>query len=85
MSLVGPRPRAPAEFSGYFAQAPECLLARPGLVSIWQSYKPALSDLQTEIALDRHYVSNWSARLDFALLSKIILAARNADERTYAA
>ena len=35
--------------------------------------------------LERHYVNNWSARLDFALLSKIILAARNADERTYAA
>jgi lipopolysaccharide/colanic/teichoic acid biosynthesis glycosyltransferase len=52
---------------------------------IWQSYNPPLSDQQTEIALERHYVNNWSARLDFALLSKIILAARNADERTYAA
>jgi exopolysaccharide production protein ExoY len=85
MSLVGPRPRAPAEFSDYFAQAPECLLARPGLISIWQSYNPPSSDQQTEIALERHYVSNWSARLDFALLSKIILAARNTDERKYAA
>jgi hypothetical protein len=52
---------------------------------IWQSCNPPLSDQQTEIALERHYLNNWSARLDFALLSKIILAARNADERTYAA
>jgi hypothetical protein len=44
---------------------------------IWQSYNPP--DQQTEIALERHYVNNRSARLDFALLSKIILAARNAD------
>lgn len=28
--------------------------------------------LKTEIALEPHYVSNWSARLHFALLSKII-------------
>ena len=39
---------------------------------IWQNYNPPLSDQQTEIALEPHYVSNWSARLDFALLSKII-------------
>jgi exopolysaccharide production protein ExoY len=76
MSLIGPRPRAPAEFSDYFAQAPECLFAKPGLISIWQSYNPPFGDLQTEIALDRHYVSNWSARLDFALLCKMIFAAR---------
>ena len=52
MSLIGPRPRAPAEFNDYFAQAPECLFAKPGLTSILQGYNPPLSDLQTEIALD---------------------------------
>ena len=78
MSLVGPRPRAPAEFSDYFAQPPECLLARPGLISIRHTYKRPLTDLQNEIVLDRRFVRNWSARLDFALLSKIIFAGRHA-------
>jgi len=72
MSLVGPRPRAAAELSDYFAQAPECLIARPGFISICQSYNPASSDHLTEIMLDCHCVGNWSARLDFALLGKAI-------------
>ena len=50
-----------------------------------KSYNPPLSDQKTEIAFERHYVSIWSARLDFAQLCKIILAALNADGRTYAA
>jgi len=79
MSLVGPWPRATAEFSDYFAQAPECLVARPGFINIQESYNPAFTDRQTEIVLDRHYVRNWSARLDFLLLSKAIFAIRHAD------
>jgi len=72
MSLVGPRPRVAAEFSDYFAQAPECLIARPGFISIRQSRNAALSDQLTEISLDRHYVSTWSAWLDFGLLGRAI-------------
>jgi exopolysaccharide production protein ExoY len=79
MSLVGPRPRAVAEFSDYVAQAPECLLARPGIIGLWQRDNPALSDQQAEIVLDRHYVCNWSARLDFALLGRAIFAIGRAD------
>jgi len=76
MSLIGPRPRAMAECWNHFARAPECLLARPGLISIWQSCSATCSDQRTEIALDRYYVRNWSIRLDFALLSKSIFSTR---------
>src|SRR5262245_14389560 len=65
MSLIGPRPRAESEFRDYFDQAPECLRARPGLISIWPGKVP---DQRTEIVVERCYVSNWSLRLDLAVL-----------------
>jgi exopolysaccharide production protein ExoY len=73
MSLVGPRPRAENELL-LFAQAPECLLARPGLTGMWQVYGRSRDrdNRGTEVALDRHYVRHWSMRLDFALLSNAI-------------
>jgi len=79
MSLVGPRPRAAAELSDYFAQAPDCLVARPGFISVQESYNSAFTDQQAEIVLDRHYVRNSSARLDFLLLSEAIFGIRHAD------
>ncbi len=81
MSLIGPRPRAAAEFGTYFVQAPECLLARPGLISLWPTCNRPFSEHRTEIALDRYYVSNWSMGLDFVLLGKTILAIQR-DDRT---
>jgi len=81
MSLIGPRPRAAAEVGTYFAQAPECLLARPGLISLWPTCNPPFGEHRTEIALDRYYVSNWSMGLDFVLLGKTILAIQR-DDRT---
>jgi exopolysaccharide production protein ExoY len=82
MSLIGPRPRAAAEFGDYFVRAPECLLARPGFISIGQSYRPTHADQRAEVALDRYYVRNWSMALDLALLSKAISAAAHRDDRT---
>jgi lipopolysaccharide/colanic/teichoic acid biosynthesis glycosyltransferase len=79
MSLIGPRPRAAHEFRHYFAQVPECLRARPGMISILQSYDPSLWDPRTEIALDHYYVCHWSMGLDFWILSKIIFALRRGD------
>jgi hypothetical protein len=58
---------APISFRAGVAK--RCLAIEHELIHnmrIWQSYNPPLSDQQTEIALERHYVSNWLARLDFA-------------------
>ena len=79
MSLIGPRPRAAVEFGDYFARAPECLLARPGLISIGQGFGRGFFDPRTEIALDRYYVSHWSIGLDLALLSKSIVSGHRDD------
>jgi len=74
MSLIGPRARAAAEFGDYYTQAPECQLARPGLISISETYAADLREQRTEIALDRHYVRHWSMGLDFALLRKALFS-----------
>src|SRR5262245_36724022 len=79
MSLIGPRPSAMAECWTHFARAPECLLARPGLIRIWQSCSANCSDQRTELALDRYYVRNWSIGLDFALLGKSIFSAHRGE------
>ena len=80
MSLIGPRPRAAIEIGSYFAQAPECLLARPGLISLWPTCHRVFSAHRTEIALDRYYVSNWSMALDVVLLSKSIFSIHRTEE-----
>jgi exopolysaccharide production protein ExoY len=80
MSLIGPRPRAAAEFGTYFAQAPECLLVRPGLISLWPTCNRRFSEQQTEIALDCYYVSNWSMGLDFVLVGKAIFSVHRNDK-----
>ena len=81
MSLIGPRPRAAVEFRDYSAQAPECLRARPGLISISQSCHSIFNDQRTEIARDRCYVSNWSLGLDLALLKMSAISGHRADKR----
>src|SRR5262245_30264790 len=48
MSLVGPRPRGAAEFGTYFAEAPECLLARPGLITLRPNLNPPFGERRTE-------------------------------------
>ncbi len=82
MSLVGPRPRVADEFLHSFAQAPECLLARPGLTGMWQVHGRNRDNHRTEIALDRHYVRHWSMQLDFALLNNVISAMHHEDRTT---
>src|SRR5262245_45421547 len=80
MSLIGPRPRAVTEIGSYFAQAQECLLARPGLISLRPTCHRAFSAHATEIALENYYVSNWSMVLDVVLLSKSIFSIHRTDE-----
>jgi exopolysaccharide production protein ExoY len=81
MSLIGPRARAAAEFGDDFALAPECQLARPGLISLSETYGADLGGLRGEIALDRHYVKHWSLGLDFVLLRKTLFSMQR-DGRT---
>ena len=83
MSLVGPRPIATDELLRYHAQAPEILMARPGLTGMWrQTSARSLRSHSRCVALDRYYIRHWSMRLDFALLIKALSASPHANETT---
>jgi exopolysaccharide production protein ExoY len=68
MSLIGPQPITPEHLSRYCAQAPEVLLARPGMIGACRHATRSLGCNATDIAADRHYVNHWSMRLDLKIL-----------------
>jgi len=70
MSLIGPRPITPDEFSRYHKLMPEYFTARPGLTGLWRHS----ATLSTQMALDRYYIRYWSVGLDLTLLIKAISA-----------
>src|SRR5215831_12778285 len=70
MSLIGPRPITPDEFSRYHKLLPEYFTARPGLTGLWRHS----ATLSTQMALDRYYIRYWSVGLDLTLLIKAISA-----------
>jgi exopolysaccharide biosynthesis polyprenyl glycosylphosphotransferase len=75
MSLVGPRPPIPGEVSMYDRKSRRRLSMRPGLTCTWQvSGRNEISDFQDWVALDLHYIDNWSLGRDIALLLKTIPA-----------
>lgn len=70
LSLVGPRPLAPAA-SGYTGRARHRLLVPPGLTGLWHvAGAPALTWGEM-VELDLYYVARHSARLDLAILLRL--------------
>jgi len=75
MSLVGPRPPIPGEVSMYDRKSRRRLSMRPGLTCTWQvSGRNEISDFHDWVALDLHYIDNWSLGRDLLLLLKTIPA-----------
>ena len=75
MSLVGPRPPIPGEVSLYDRKSRRRLSMRPGLTCTWQvSGRNEIADFQDWVALDLHYIDNWSLLKDIALLVRTIPA-----------
>jgi exopolysaccharide biosynthesis polyprenyl glycosylphosphotransferase len=75
MSLVGPRPPIPGEVSLYDRKSRRRLSMRPGLTCTWQvSGRNEIADFQDWVALDLHYIDNWSLLRDIALLVRTIPA-----------
>lgn len=68
MSLVGPQLIAPENAQCRCAQAPEVLLARPGVTGMWRHAPRSLRTHATTTALDRHYVLHWSMWLDLKIV-----------------
>ncbi|MFE4575170.1 sugar transferase [Streptomyces chartreusis] len=74
MSLVGPRPPLPEEVAQYNEVELRRLGVKPGLTGLWQvSGRSDLSWDET-VALDLHYVDNWSPAVDLGILSRTLRA-----------
>ena len=72
MSVVGPRPALPREVNQYDSLYERRLIAKPGLTGPWQVGGRSDLDLQTSIALDLNYLSNWSFSGDLLLIFKTV-------------
>lgn len=71
MSLVGTRPPTVEEFSQYQMHHKARLGIKPGLTGMWQvSGRSDVKDFEDVVALDTHYISQWSIGLDFKILAK---------------
>lgn len=72
MSLVGPRPALAAEVALYPHEGHRRHRVRPGLTGLWQV--SGRSDLGSEqaLALDLHYVANWSLGKDISILVRTV-------------
>jgi exopolysaccharide production protein ExoY len=72
MSFVGPRPIVDAEVPKYGAFITHYLAARPGLTGPWQISGRNDVAYATRVALDRHYVEQWSLWRDLAIIARTV-------------
>ena len=72
MSLVGPRPPIPREYSKYELEHLCRLDVTPGVTGLWQVSARQDPSFESYIELDRNYVNNWSLWLDCQILWKTI-------------
>lgn len=74
MSLVGPRPITEDEMSHYGAVIQDYVRTRPGLTGLWQVSGRNDLSYETRVALDQHYLLNWSFWLDLQIIFRTIPA-----------
>ena len=79
MSCVGPRPVVTEELQRYGCHAGEYLRTRPGLTGLWQVTGRSSTDYASRVALDSHYVKNWSPWLDIVILCRTVFAVMRVD------
>jgi len=73
MSLVGTRPPTVSEFEQYQTHHRARLGTKPGITGMWQvSGRSDIKDFEDIVALDTHYISQWSLALDIKILVKTI-------------
>ena len=70
MSVVGPRPRLPFEFSLDDPRVQRRLSVKPGLAGLWQVSGRAKLDFDEALALDLQYIETWSFTTDLKLIFK---------------
>lgn len=74
MSLVGPRPQREGEVALYDHTARRRLRVRPGMTGLWQVSGRSNLSWEEAIALDMHYVENWSLVGDLQILVRTVRA-----------
>ena len=73
MSIVGPRPRRPHEFSMDNKAVARRMSVKPGLAGLWQVSGRAKLDFDEALAIDLKYIENWSFWLDLKLIGRTFL------------
>jgi exopolysaccharide biosynthesis polyprenyl glycosylphosphotransferase len=73
MSLVGPRPPLPGEYSQYQLEHLKRLQVLPGITGLWQVEARQDPSFENYINLDAQYVEHWSLWLDFTILMKTVI------------
>ena len=73
MSLVGPRPAGPKEWSQYEEWQKRKLSVTPGITCLWQiNGRNEIHEFDDWVKLDLEYIDNWSLWLDFKILLQTI-------------
>jgi len=73
MSLVGPRPPIPSEVELYEAHHYARFDVKPGITGPWQvAGRNQITDFEKIIALETHYIREWSLLSDIAILLRTV-------------
>jgi exopolysaccharide production protein ExoY len=72
MSVVGPRPIVAEELVRYGDWAGNLLAVRPGVTGHWQVSGRNDTTYDERVALDMHYLRNWSLSEDIRIVFKTI-------------
>ena len=72
MALVGPRPIVDEEVAFYGKAYSVMSSVKPGITGLWQVSGRSDTDYAQRVALDTHYVLNWSLWLDVWVLMRTI-------------
>ncbi|MGE5397601.1 MAG: sugar transferase, partial [Chitinophagales bacterium] len=79
MSLVGPRPYLPSEYTRMQDLAVTIQLSRPGITGLWQVSGRNDVDFAGRLKLDSWYVHNWSLWLDLTIMFRTVAVVLKKD------
>ena len=74
MALVGPRPIVEKEVHYYGSSYETFASVKPGITGLWQASGRSDTDYPRRVALDVHYVLNWSPWMDIWILFRTVYA-----------